>query len=382
MASSNVLVVTLMLSQLALLATSTQATLNSTASATEAAPEDSIFDSTNGLGLGGSILAVVAVLLGGGMVTFGYRFLYETLFVIGFALGAVCIAVTTEGMLADKSYMALGSWIAFILGGALCGGLVMWAHPKSSFIAGVSGGMTLAVLVANSAACYVFPGKTTEFFTILCVVFSAVFAAFDLKHGKPVEVVAISLFGAASLVWGVGFFVGDFPFPNNLEKYAVKNANGKLVYTLPTVWWAYLGSIVVIAVLGAFLQFRKTGRNVAHAGINDEFEGFEPNGFGYPIDAVPFIENDKQRPTIPVLGQSQTAPTTRESDASSSYPANETFCMLYSRNTEAQSLTKMRSKFLEAREQSLATKSPLDLRPSVQPSSSMTVTSQIQEEEL
>lgn len=174
-------------------------------------------------------------------------------------------------------------------------------------------------------------------------------------------------------MWGVGFFAGDFPFPNNLEKYAVRNSSGDLVYSIPTVWWAYLGSIVVIAVLGAFIQFRKTGRNVAHAGIEDEFEGFNPNGFGYPIDAVPFMENDKQRPTIPVLGQSQTAPTTRESDFSSSYPAHESFCRLYSRNTEAQSLTKMRSKFLEAREQSLATKSPMDMRPSAQPSTSSSI---------
>ncbi|KAE8891443.1 hypothetical protein PF007_g27489 [Phytophthora fragariae] len=377
MACSNMLVVMLMLSQLALLASSTQAALNDTAlNNTASAADDSIFDSTNGLSLGGSILAVVAVLIGGGIVTFGYRFLYETLFVIGFTLGAVAIAVTTESMLADKSYKALGSWIAFLLGGAVCGGVVMWVHPKSSFIAGVSGGMTLAVIVANSAAYYVFPGKTQEFFTILCVVFSVVFAAFDQKHGKPIQIVAISLFGAAGLVWGVGFFVGDFPFPNNLEKYAVTNANGDLVYTIPTVWWAYLGSIVVIALFGAFIQLRKTGRNVAHAGIDDEFEGFEPNGFGYPIDAVPFMENDKQRPTIPVLGQSQITTTTRESEVASSYPAHESFCRLYSRNTEAQSLNKMRFKFLEAREDSLATKSPLDVRPSVQPSSS------IQEQEL
>ncbi|GMF33751.1 unnamed protein product [Phytophthora fragariaefolia] len=378
MARSNMLAVMLMLSQLAILASSAQASSNST----ESVAEESIFDSSNGLGLGGSILAIVSVLIGGGIVTFGYRFLYETLFTIGFGLGAVFIAVATESMLAGKSYMALGSWIAFIIGGILCGGLVMWVHPKGSFVAGVSGGITLAVLVSNSAACYVASGQTKEVFNILSVVFSVVFAAFDLKHGKPIEVVAISLFGAGILVWGVGFFVGDYPFPNNLEKYAMTNVNGDLVYSIPTVWWAYLGSTLVVAALGAFIQFRKTGRNVAHAGIDDEFEGFEPNGFGYPIDSVPFMENDKQRPTIPVLGQSQSAANTaRESEVSTSYPTHESFCRLYSRNTEAQSLSKMRSKFLEAREQSIATKSPLDVRPSAQPSS-LTVTHEIHEQEL
>ncbi|GMF27687.1 unnamed protein product [Phytophthora lilii] len=377
MARSSMLSVVL-LAQVAMFASCAQGATNGTTSSAD----ESVFDSTNGINLGGCILAVVAVLTGGGMVVFGYRFLYETVFAIGFALGAVGVAVTAERMLVDKSFMVIGSWIAFIFGGILCGGMAMWVHPKSSFIAGLSGGITLAVIVANSAAYYIFPGQTKELFTILCVVFGVLFTSVDLKYGKPVEIVAISIFGAAILVWGVGFFAGDFPFPNNLEKYAEKNANGDLVYTIPTVWWGYLGGIVVISAFGMFMQFRKTSRHV----IDDEFEGFGPHGFGYPIDAVPYVENDKQRLTIPVLDQF--ANTARESEfLPSSYPsaAHESFCRLYSRNTEAQSIGKMRAKFLEARAQSMETKTPLDVRPSLQPpvpTSSRGTKKEVREEEI
>ncbi|POM73621.1 Hypothetical protein PHPALM_9517 [Phytophthora palmivora] len=258
--------------------------------------DDSIFDSTDEINLGASIVAVVSVIVGGGMVVYGYRFMYETVFAIGFALGAVGIAVTTERMLVDKSFWSIGSWLAFIFGGALCGGMALWVHPKSNFIAGVAGGIALAVMVTNSAAYYIFPGQTQEVFTLFCVVFSVIFAAVALKHGKPAEIVGISIFGATNLVWGVGFFVGDFPYPNNLKKYATQSANGDLVYSIPTVWWGYLGGIVVIAAFGMFMQFNKTGRTA----VDDEFAGFGANGFGYPIDAV-YVESEKQRPTIPVM---------------------------------------------------------------------------------
>jgi hypothetical protein len=368
----------LLISQVALLVSCVHGATNSS-STIEA--DDSVFDSTNGINLGGCILAVIAVLIGGGLVVFGYRFLYETVFAIGFALGAVGIAVTADSMLVDKSWHTIGVWIAFIFGGILCGSMAMWVHPKGDFISGVAGGIALAAMVTNSAAYYIFPGHTQEVFRILCVLFGVVFGACDLKYGRPVEIVGISVFGAAILVWGVGFFVGDFPFPNNLEKFAEKSANGTLVYTIPTAWWAYLGGIAVISAFGMLMQFRKTSRNV----IDDEFAGFGPYGFGYPIDAVPYIEKDTQRGTIPVLDQF--ANTTRESDflpSSQRSAAHESFCRLYSRNTEAQSIDKMRAKFLEARAQSQETKTPLDTRTSLQPpksNSSRGVKKEVQEQE-
>ncbi|CAH0481620.1 unnamed protein product [Peronospora belbahrii] len=356
MARSSMLFIMFLL-QVALNASCVQAAVNNILPA-----NDSIFDSANRTNFFGYVLAVVAILVGGGMIVFGYRFMFETVFAISFALGAIGIGVTAERLLVGESFWAVGSWVAFILGGVVCGGMAMWVHPKSNFMAGVAGGITLAMIVTNSVAYCISPGHTQQVFTILCVVFAVVFATFDLKCGKPVDIIGISTFGAAILVWGVGFFAGDFPFPNNLEKYSTKNANGNMVYIIPTIWWGYLAGIVMISAFGMFIQFHKTGRSP----VDDALADFGANGFEISIDALPYVENDKQRPTVPMMNQSGN--TTRESDfLPSSYPSvvHQSFCRLYSRNTEAQSIKKLRSNFFEERAQSVETENTLNARESL-----------------
>ncbi|KAG7393159.1 hypothetical protein PHYBOEH_006175 [Phytophthora boehmeriae] len=333
--------------------------------------------------MGGYILAVVSILVGGGVLTFGYRFLYEALFTIGFGAGGLVTAVIAQSMFADKSWMALGSWVAFIVGGVFCGGIVLWTYPKSSFVAGMAAGIMLAGIVTNSAASFMLPGHTTEVFQMFSVVFGVLFVAFDLKFSKPVQIASTSIFGAGILAWGVGFFVGEFPFPNDLEMYAEKNTNGELVYSIPSVWWGYLLGIVVLSAFGILIQSRKTARSP----VDDEFEGFGPDGFGYPIDAVPYVEPEKPggtRPSVPVMENFTTA--ARDSDVPSSY-VHQSFCRLYSRNTEALSIEKTRAKFLEERAQSIDMKNPAEtttsqLQPPVKNASSRGVQAGIQEEEL
>ncbi|CAI5747090.1 unnamed protein product [Peronospora destructor] len=233
MARSSMLFIILLL-QVVLLA-------SCTAKRTSAA-DDSISDSANGTNLGGIIIEVVAVLAGSGMVVVGYS-----------TTGAVGIAVTTERMLVDKSFWCVGSWVAFVLGGAVCGGMAMWVHPKSNFIAGVAGGITLAMILINSAAYYILPDHTQELFTILCVVLAVVFAAFELNVGCQL-------------------CVCDFSFLSKSEKYSTQNANDDMVYTYPT----------------------------GCSAIDDEFASF---GLRIPM-AVPYVENEKK----------QSANTAQESD--------------------------------------------------------------------
>uniref|UniRef100_A0AAV1UPI8 Transmembrane protein 198 n=1 Tax=Peronospora matthiolae TaxID=2874970 RepID=A0AAV1UPI8_9STRA len=310
------------------------------------AADELVPDPTNATNLGGCFLAVVASLVGGGMLGLGNRFVSETVFATGFALGAVSTAMTTDHLLVDKSYRSLGVWVAFILGGAACGGMAMWVHPKSSFITGIAGGVIVAVVATNSAAYYIRPGQTQELFTLLCFLFAVVFASFALKYGRPVESVGINIFGAGIVVWGIGYFMGDFPSPDELEKYATRNADGNLEYTIPTLWWGYVGGIAILAALGMFVQHRKTGR----LDVSNDFSVFETTGIGSAIDVALHTETEKQRLTIPVMDQSTN--TAWESDflpSSYSSVVHQSFCRLYSRNTEAQAISKMRSNFFETR---------------------------------
>ncbi|KAI9917753.1 hypothetical protein PsorP6_012572 [Peronosclerospora sorghi] len=319
----------------------------------------SMFEATEEEGnVGGAILAVVAILVGTLMVAFGHRFMYETIFATGFALGAISMSITTERMLVDESFASLGAWIAFIAGGVCCGGVALWVHPKSNFLVSVAGGLTLAMLVTNSAAVYVFPRRTTQVFTLLCVVCAVLFAALDFRYGNVVQLVGIHLSGAAMLVWGIGFFIGQFPFPNDLEKYATEDGAGEFVYNLPTAWWAYLAGILVIAALGLCLRLRTMMRRSV---VEDENEGFRAHGGGNPSEAMGYKRQHSSMDTM-----DQCEPMVRDSTARrSSYPT-QSFCRLYSRNSEAEAMRMMRAKFLKARALSVEAKNRSVEGPSVQ----------------
>ena len=311
------------------------------------AADDSSFESTDGTDVGTCVVAVVASLVGAGIFGFSDRFMAETVFAIGFALGAVSIATTMDHLLVDQqTFRGLGFWAAFIGGGAGCGGMARWVYPKSRFITGIAGGTVLAVLLTNSVAWYICPGQTSELFTLLCLLLAVVFASLALKYGQPVEIVATTIAGAAVFVWGLGYFIGGFPLPNDPEKYASRNADGDFEYAIPALWWAYLGGIATLSALGMVIHYRKT----RHTDSGNELAADEVTGGGFAMDTALDIETEKQRLTIPVMDQS--ANSAWESDfLPSSYPSvvHQSFCRLYSRNTEAEAISKMRSNFLETR---------------------------------
>ncbi|GMF27686.1 unnamed protein product [Phytophthora lilii] len=120
----------------------------------------------------------------------------------------------------------------------------------------------------------------------MCVVLGIVFEVLALKVGKLVLIISTSLFGACMVAWGVGYFAGDFPDANDLEQYASKDINGKTVYSIPAAWWGDLAGIIVLFVLGMYIRFRKTARNV---------KDNRPKGFGKRVDVAEYVEKKTQR---------------------------------------------------------------------------------------
>ncbi|RLN36621.1 hypothetical protein BBJ28_00016275 [Nothophytophthora sp. Chile5] len=269
---------------------------------------ESLFDSAQGIKLGGSILAVVAMIVGGVMVVFGYRLIRVTLFAIGFVAGGVGIAIIAERLFVDKSWVVMASWIAFAVGGIICGGIVTWLYPLSTFIAGVATGIMIAMILTNSVGYMIYPGHTQDVFIVACVIFGILFGGFAFKFGKPVLIVTTSLFGAGIVTWGVGYFAGDFPKAIDLEKYATEDLNGDLVYSIPSAWWAYLAGILVLFVFGMFIQFRKTARKVKHEKVKTQ---------RHQVDPAPYVETQKsqrnERRDRPVMvAQPRQAPVRRD----------------------------------------------------------------------
>jgi MFS family permease len=232
-----------------------------------AAPDDnasdtakSIFNSADGIEIGGSIFAVFAIVAGAIICLAGYKLFRPALFAVGFAFGGVLIAMAAEEIFKHKSWVNTASWIAFIIGGLIIGGLVISLYKLSIFVAGAVAGVLLATMINTSFGYKIYPNHPNVVLIVLAVAIGLVGGVLAFKLEKPVLVVATSLIGAGLLVWGIGYFAGDFPSPSDLKQFATQDMNGDWVYDIPTAWWAYLASILVLFALGMFVQFRKTGR--------------------------------------------------------------------------------------------------------------------------
>jgi hypothetical protein len=221
---------------------------------------ESIFDSAKGVKVGGSILAVLAITAGAIVCLAGYKLFRAALFVVGFVAGGVGLAIAAEHVFENETWVVTASWVAFGVGGLFAGCLVISMYTTSIFVAGAAAGVLLAIMINTSVGYKIYPSHPNVVLIVLAVAIGLIGGVLALKLEKPVLVVATSLVGAGMLVWGIGYFAGDFPSPSDLKQFAEQDANGDWVYDIPTAWWAYVAGILVLFVFGMFVQFRKTGR--------------------------------------------------------------------------------------------------------------------------
>merc|ERR1712137_1168680 len=73
----------------------------------------SLFDSAEGIEIGGSVLAIAAIAVGAVLIAVGYRFFRATLFVVGFICGGVGLAIAIEHIFDSESWVMTASWISF-----------------------------------------------------------------------------------------------------------------------------------------------------------------------------------------------------------------------------------------------------------------------------
>ncbi|RLN52745.1 hypothetical protein BBJ28_00009627 [Nothophytophthora sp. Chile5] len=253
---SFVVLSVVIMSQMALFTSPVNAETNATASDTM----ESLFDSTKGIHLGGSLLAMTAIAVGVVTVVMGYRIFRATLFIIGFAVGGVGFAMVAESVFAKEEWAVTASWVAFVVGGIIGGFFVVCLAQIGVFVVGTTAGVILAMILNNSFGYMMHPSDPEVMLALLCVILGLLCGVLALKLEKPVLIVATSLFGAGTLVWGVGYFAGDFPSSNDLQEYATQAANGDLEYAIPGAWCAYLAAIAICFVLSLFMQFRQTAR--------------------------------------------------------------------------------------------------------------------------
>lgn len=205
-------------------------------------------------------MAMAAISMGMVTLVLGYRIFRATLFVVGFAFGGTAIALVVEHVFAEETWVVTASWVALVVGGVLCGFLVLCLTSLGIFAVGATAGVVLAMILSDTFGYMLYPSQPGLVLAVLCMVLGLVGGVLAITLEKPVLIVATSLFGAGLLLWGIGYFAGDFPTFSDLKDYATQDDDGKWLYTIPGAWCAYLAGFALLFVFGMLVQFRKTGR--------------------------------------------------------------------------------------------------------------------------
>ncbi|KAF1313541.1 hypothetical protein FI667_g17249, partial [Globisporangium splendens] len=255
----------------------------------------SIFSSVNGVNVGGSLLAITAILGGVAVCVAGVRLFRITLFAIGFVACGTLLAICIESTFDSKSWVLTASWIAFLVGGVLGGCIVTSVYSVGVFFTGVTAGIVLAALINTSFGYRLYPSHPTVVLIVLAVVLGLAGGVLAIRLETPVVIVATSIVGATVLVWGVGYFAGHFPTASDLTQYRQSSGND-WVYSIPSAWWVYLAGTILIACAGIVSQSKLTSKYVAAtSGCNEGEDGEVASNRAAPRrHVVMFVRRDHQ----------------------------------------------------------------------------------------
>ncbi|DAZ94862.1 TPA: hypothetical protein N0F65_008164 [Lagenidium giganteum] len=269
------------------------ATVQATA---EAASDDvkSVFHMTDKIRIGPSVTAILAIVGGAIVCFFGYKLLRPAMFVCGFVVGGIFIASLIETAFKNKSWLYTASWVGFVVGGLIVGCLVVSIYNAGIFIAGAAAGVLLAFVINTSVGHKIYPSNPTLVLVILAVVLGIIGGILAIKIERPVLIIATSLVGSNLLVWGVGYFAGEYPNGADLKRFANEQSDGTWIYRIPGAWWGYLAGILVLWFLGMYMQFHKTGKQTHHRygaqprkrDNNDQYNSAQTPHHGNPVAHV------------------------------------------------------------------------------------------------
>lgn len=217
-----------------------------------------IFSSTGQTAeIGAGIIAAAAMVLGLAISAVGYRFFRPTIFVCGFLGGGAFVARILEQVLEGRPWLLTVSWVGFFTGGVLGGAIVLSLYTAGIFVAGAAGGVVLAEGFSAVFATTFYPSNPSVFFVVSAMVMALVGGFLTLRFEKPMLIVTTSVLGSGLLLWGVGYYAGDFPSGANLRRF--RASENQSIASIPAAWWGYLVALIAASAFSTFVQFYKTG---------------------------------------------------------------------------------------------------------------------------
>lgn len=236
------------------------ALVSAAVAADNASAADDAVETVQNIKVGPGIAAGIAIGVGLAVATCGYRLLRPAMFACGFLVGGYILSTIVHYIVDGKSYENTAWWIAFIVGGAIVGSLVVAIYNAGIFLIGAAGGVFLATLINTSFGYRIYPNDPTTGLLVLAIVLALICGVLAFKIEKMALIVATALSGSVLAVNGLGYFIGHFPTTTDLEAYRYKGDDGDWVYDIPTAWWGYLVGILALFVLSLLVQIKKTAK--------------------------------------------------------------------------------------------------------------------------
>lgn len=233
-----------------------------------------LFEATGNIKVAPAMLAVVACIVGLGMCALGYRLFRASVFVCGFVGGGLAVSRTVENVFAHESYLVAASWISFFLGGILIGCVVMSLYYAGIFVVGAACGVLLAVTFNAGVGHKIYANNPDSVLLALAIILGIVGGMAAVCLEKPALIVITSFIGSALVVWGVGYFAGDFPSGDTLKSFRTSTkGDASWLGAIPPAWWGYFVALLVLTSIGIAIQRLKTGKY----GYYDSQHGFVKN---------------------------------------------------------------------------------------------------------
>lgn len=225
---------------------------------------DSLFNSSNDIMAMPGVIAAASMIAGALLTFFGYHFFHFALFGVGFAFGSI---VVFELLLLVTSN-AVVPWVGFFIGGAITGYLCTRFYKAGVFCTGAFGGAAFASLLQTSFLYQINPRNPNTIYIISLILFMILGGLLALKLEKPALIVATSIIGSTVGVWGLGYFAGSYPTPNDLHHLRKQNHLNQHVgqIELPGAWWAYFAGTLALALAGMCYQFGHMGCGLKKGG--------------------------------------------------------------------------------------------------------------------
>ena len=209
------------------------------------------------------VFTIIFILVGIGLCFFGNRFIKWTIILISGFIG--CYALTAvvlkffPNFITSESYLLICLLICFVLG-CVIGYFIKDDEKMYIPLLGAGLGYFCATFLYQIVQNYVnFDPEIVYYACIgICVVVGA-FIAWKLT--KPIVILATSIFGGYLIMRGVSLVAGNY-LDEGLVIDLIKNKEWDQLKEMRGGWiYAYLGSWIVLSVLGVFIQCKNKNKS-------------------------------------------------------------------------------------------------------------------------